>query len=123
MTTETEAPAPSRVERLREIFEAFHAHGAPQAVQTTRYRFELTGEHGGSFMLTLSPSGATWEQADEGDADVTVRLTVDDLIAIADGEIDGRFAVASERIEIEGSLEVAAAMLSQVAPPSPLDAL
>ncbi len=111
MTTETEVQPLDHAARLAEIFADFEFHGAPGATTAKTYLFKLAGEGGGQFLLTLSSEGANWQSDYEGDADVCISLTTDDLIAIADGEIDGRFAVASERIEIEGDMEAGAQMI------------
>ena len=67
-------------------------------------------------MLTVSPDGVTWERAEQADADVTIALSAEDLIAIADGGFDGRLAVASERMEITGDLELATRLLEKIEP-------
>ena len=100
--------------RLQQIFADFAAHGAPVATTTTTYLFRLTGDGGGQHLLTLAPGNAQWTSDFEGDADVVVTLDTDDFIAIADGEIDGAFAVASERIEIDGDRQIALSMIDQV---------
>ncbi len=103
--------------KIDRICQAFHSHGAPGATATTSYMFCLSGEGGGDLRLTLSPEGAVWERDASGDTDLVVRMSADDFVAMADGKIDGRFAVASERIEIEGERETALAMLAQVTIP------
>ena len=45
-----------------------------------------------------------------------VKLSVDDFLAIADGTFDGRLAVASERIEIDGDLTAAENLLAAIEP-------
>ncbi len=107
--------------RLQQVVDAFVAHGAPGASGTTTYLFALSGQESGNYLLTLSPEGAKWEAGYEGDADVSIRLSTDDFLAIADGKLDGRLAIAGERIEISGDLAAAAAMISQLSPPEDLD--
>jgi putative sterol carrier protein len=115
-TTETATPA-TTADRLKEIFDAFVTKGAQGASETTRFLFDLTGDGGGRFMLTLAPDAVTWTKG-QGDAaaDVAVRLAASDLVAIADGDFDGRLAVASERIEITGDRALAERMLDLVEP-------
>jgi putative sterol carrier protein len=115
-TTETETSA-TTADRLKEIFDAFVAKGAPGASGTSRFLFDLTGDGGGHFVLTLEPDAVSWATADaDATADVTVRLAAADLVAIADGDFDGRLAVASERIEIAGDRALAERMLALVEP-------
>jgi putative sterol carrier protein len=103
-------------DRIEEIFRAFEAKGAAGATSPRTFRFVLQGDGGGSHLLTVSPAGVSWNKDYEGDADVTVRLSVDDFLAIADGNFDGRLAVASERIEIDGDREAAEALLGTIEP-------
>ena len=49
-------------------------------------------------------------------AAVTVKLAAADFVSIADGQFDGRLAVASERIEIAGDRALAERMLELVDP-------
>jgi hypothetical protein len=107
----TTPPAPpSLQERVREIFGAFHAHGAPGATGTTRYLLRLTGTATGTFLLEVSPEGAVWKNGEGETADVVVKMETSDLLAIADGNMDGRLALAAEKIELEGDLGAAALM-------------
>ncbi len=115
-TTETPTPA-AIADRLKEIFDAFVAKGASGAAETSRFVFDLTGEGGGRFLLTLAPDVVTWKAGyAEPDADVTVKLAAVDFVAIADGDFDGRLAVASERIEIAGDRALAERMIDLVEP-------
>jgi len=94
-------------DRIEEIFHAFEAKAAPGASAETSYLFVLEGPAGGRHLLRVSPAGITWEKGYAGAADVTIKLSVDDFLAIADGNFDGRLAVASERIEIDGDRQAA----------------
>lgn len=108
---DTATPTPTVQDRVREIFSAFEAQGAPGATSTSRYLLKLGGNATGTFLLEVSPSGVHWKNGDGESADVTIRIDTSDFIAIADGSLDGRLALASEKIELEGNLEQAARML------------
>ena len=115
-TTETAATI-STADRLTEIFDAFVVKGSKGASATARFVFDLKGDGGGRFLLTLAPDEVTWRSGyADADADVTVKLTAVDFVAIADGEFDGRLAVASERIEISGDRALAETMIKLVDP-------
>jgi putative sterol carrier protein len=59
----------------------------------------------------------TWKAGyDDPEADVTVKLAAADFVAIADGDFDGRLAVASERLEITGDRALAERLLKLVEP-------
>ena len=70
-------------------------------------------------MLEIESGGIRWTPGVEADADATVRvrLEVKDFLAIADGNFDGRLAVSSERIELEGDLDLAENLIAWLEPP------
>ena len=113
---EESEPQPSTDERLSEIFSAFEEYGAAGATESHTCLFRLTGDAGGDYLLTTADGQATVEKDGSGDADITVTLPAEDLVRMADGDFDGRLAVASERIEIDGDLELAAALLGIIEP-------
>lgn len=108
---ETATPSPTIQDRVREIFSAFEAQGAPGATASARYLLRLGGNATGLFLLEVSPSGVSWKNGEGETADVTIKIDTSDFIAIADGSLDGRLALASEKIELEGDMGVAAQML------------
>ena len=113
---EESEPQPSTDERLSEIFSAFEEYGAAGATESQTCLFRLTGDAGGDYLLTTADGKATVEKDGSGDADITVTLPAEDLVRMADGDFDGRLAVASERIEIDGNLELAATLLGIIEP-------
>jgi len=118
---ETETPEqieqPTPAVRIEEIFRAFEAKGASGAERPATFLFVLEGAtDAGSHLLRIEPPSVSWERGFDGDADVRIKLTVDDFLALADGEFDGKFAVASERVELAGDLDLAEAMLGWIEP-------
>ncbi|MFP6609623.1 MAG: SCP2 sterol-binding domain-containing protein [Deltaproteobacteria bacterium] len=113
---EESEPQPSTDERLSEIFSAFEEYGAAGATESHTCLFRLTGDAGGDYLLTTADGKATVKKDGSGDADITVTLPAEDLVRMADGDFDGRLAVASERIEIDGDLELATALLGIIEP-------
>jgi putative sterol carrier protein len=116
---ETTTPAPTVQDRVREIFAAFEAQGAPGATTTSRYLLKLGGNATGVFLLEVTPSGVHWKNGEGETADATISLDTSDFIAIADGSLDGRLALASEKIELEGDLAAAAQLLKLFFPADP----
>lgn len=118
-TASTPTVPPTVQDRVREIFSAFEAQGAPGATTTTRYLLKLEGSATGVFLLEVTPSGVHWKNGEGESADATIRIDTSDFIAIADGSLDGRLALASEKIELEGDLPSAAQLLSLFFPADP----
>lgn len=111
--------APTVQDRVREIFAAFEALGATGAETTTRYLLRLGGTATGTFLLEVSPTGTRWKTGEGESADVTIRIDTNDFIAIADGSLDGRLALASEKIELDGDLASASRLLGLFFPNNP----
>ena len=119
LSTASPTTAPTLQDRVREIFSAFEAQGAPGAVTTTRYLLKLGGLATGVFLLEISPDGVHWKNGDNESVDCTIKIDTSDFIAIADGSLDGRLALASEKIELEGELGAAALLLGLFFPADP----
>lgn len=116
---ESATTPPTVQDRVREIFGAFEAQGAAGATTTTRYLLKLGGSATGTFLLEVSPSGVHWKTGEGESADATILIDTSDFIAIADGSLDGRLALASEKIELEGDLASAAQLLRLFFPADP----
>jgi len=116
-TPETEAVVEiDKAARIEEIFRGFEAKGAIGAPGDASYLFDLEGDAGGTHLLRISPTAVKWESGYSGEADVSVKLSVEDFLAIADGSFDGRLAVASERIELVGNMELAEGLVGFIEP-------
>ncbi len=102
--------------RIEEIFRGFEAKGAVGASGDATYLFDLEGTEGGSHLLRVSADGTKWEAGYQGDADVKIKLSVADFLAMADGSFDGRLAAASERIELSGNMELAEGLVGFIEP-------
>jgi putative sterol carrier protein len=114
MSIETEPLTADAGSPLEQLFRDFETHGAPSATSESSYLFQLTGEGGGNHLLRLGPGWASWQHDYDGAADVTVTMEANDVLAVINGQLDGRLAFASERIEIEGDLELARKMVDLV---------
>lgn len=116
MMTDDQAPTLDAASRLQQLFRDYETHGAPGATAESSYLFRLTGVGAGNHLLRLGPGWASWQHDWEGNADVTVTMEANDVLAVMDGTLDGRLAFASERIEIEGDLDLARKMIHLVSP-------
>ena len=117
--TENQPSPPTLQDRVREIFSAFETQGAPGATTASRYLLKLGGAATGTFLLEVTPSGVHWKNGEGETADVTIKIDTGDFIAIADGSLDGRLALASEKIELDGDLGAAAQLLRLFFPTDP----
>ena len=112
MDTPEQVEDVSPAERIDEILTAFETTGAIGPDAAVTYAFDLVGDGGGRFGLTVDSSGV--RRSDGDGADLSVKLSVDDFLAIADGNFDGRLAVASERIELTGDMQAAESLITWI---------
>lgn len=112
MDTPEQVEERSPAERIEEILTAFETTGAIGPGSPVTCAFDLVGDGGGRFGLKVDASGVSRSDADS--ADLSVKLSVDDFLAIADGNFDGRLAVASERIELTGDLQIAESLITWI---------
>ena len=86
----------------------------------------VTGGPGGEVRTTLRVSDGrlTMTEGADDDADVTVRLSWDDAVAMAAGQLAATEAIAAGRVRVRGDLSVLAEAQATLAAVSPqLDAL
>ncbi len=68
----------------------------------------LLRAHAGTLSLSLAPSTATMDRADET-VDVTISLGYDDAVALSTGDLSTAAALTLGRIKVRGDLSVLAA--------------
>ena len=69
------------------------------------YKFVLEGEGGGTFIVDLDQNVGVRE--DDGPAPCTLRLSVEDGIALLDGKANGQALFMSQKLKVEGDLGLA----------------
>jgi putrescine aminotransferase len=75
--------------------------------------FDLPGEGGGQWMLTVIGGGATVSTRDPSVAvAATVRATAADFVKVVTGEMSGADAFVSERLAVDGDLNAAMQLMS-----------
>jgi len=101
---------PSTAERLADLFESFNKTQLASGVPECCDQLKLTGDSGGDYKLQLGGGNIKVEAGCADSAEVSVTLSAEDLVSVADGKYDGRLLVASERIVVEGDQDLALAM-------------
>lgn len=80
------------------------AHTELSSPEPTGFRFEVSGEGGGAWVLQLSPDGATL--LPDGAAACTIRLAASDLLEVAVGRLNAFEAYQEGRLEVDGRFEL-----------------
>lgn len=84
-------------------FDPARAGGVDLVVQ-----FVLTGDGGGTWVVTVRDGALTLDDGERGDAAVTIRASADDYLRIANGELSGAEAFSTQKLTIDGDLALAA---------------
>jgi adenosylmethionine-8-amino-7-oxononanoate aminotransferase len=104
--------AARRVESVDALFAGMPARFDPgrAAGVDLRVQFALTGQGGGTWIVTIRDASLGVEQVttERSDAHVTIRADAADYLAIANGEMSGAEAFSAQRLEVEGDLSQAA---------------
>jgi putative sterol carrier protein len=70
---------------------------------TARFRFELAGPAGGTWTLDVADGGARVLHEDGELPDVTLLMSCDDFLAMANGELSGQEAYMTGRFQVRGN--------------------
>lgn len=98
-------PLEEAVGWLRKNFRSEAAEGLE-----ARYQLELTGRGGGCVRVVVSGGGATIEPGEETGADVRMRVSIGDWLAMLDGRENVDLLYMAGRLEIDGDLSLAVRM-------------
>lgn len=71
------------------------------------YAFELSGDDGGSWTVRVADGALTVSDGAEPGADVTLRATADDWMAIVEGRKDPQLAFLTGKLNVTGDLQLA----------------
>lgn len=104
-TPPTAHTAEGALEWLRKSFRSEAANGLE-----ARYQLELVGEGGGTIRVRVAAGSATIEAGPDPEADVRMRLALEDWFAALEGRENVDLLYMAGRLEIEGSLSLASRM-------------
>lgn len=92
-------------ERMNEAAQKLAAHPeAVEGVQAT-YKLVLSGEGGGTWLMTLKRPPSLVET--DGDADCTIRVAASDYLALMEGRVQAPALFFAGKLQIEGDLSLA----------------
>jgi putative sterol carrier protein len=69
--------------------------------------FDLSGEEGGKWTLTLEDEGVTLQEGETTSPDVTFAMDAQDFLAIANGELNPVSAFMQGRVKVSGDMALA----------------
>jgi putative sterol carrier protein len=104
--------AANRVDSIDEFFARMHNRFDPERAAGVDFvgRFELSGEGGGSWTVTVRDASLEVARVGADEAHVVFRATASDYLAIVNGDLGGADAFSSGRLSVEGDLNQAAAL-------------
>jgi 4-aminobutyrate--pyruvate transaminase len=93
---------------MPERFDPERAEGVDVVVQ-----YALTGDGGGTWVVTIRDGALTIDNVERSDAVVTIRAVADDYLRIVNGDLSGAEAFSTRKLTIDGDL-VQAAKLAEL---------
>jgi putrescine aminotransferase len=107
--SERVASAAELFDRMPARFDPARAEGVDLVVQ-----FALTGEGGGTWIVTVRDAelAVVAVDAERANASVTIRATATDYVRIANGDLSGADAFTTQRLSIDGDLALAGSLAS-----------
>jgi putative sterol carrier protein len=70
------------------------------------YKFEVTGDGGGTWLVNLKEGNGT-VSAGDGEADCHITVDSADFLAIINGELNGQMAFMSGKLKVQGDMMLA----------------
>src|SRR5262245_56239752 len=105
---------------VKPIFDAMPLSLNKEAAReaNTVYQFNLSGDGGGQFTVTIKDGACTVEEAADPRPDVTVSATAADYMNIVTGAYPFGLAYINGRLKVEGNLRLLLRMSTYFAPQS-----
>lgn len=92
----------------KDFLYALPAKVAPAAIEglNTLFHFDLEGENGGQFTITVADQKVTVTDGLSGEPNCTVRATGDHFISLATGELNPMMAILTGKVKISNQGEM-----------------
>ena len=109
-----DAPTKPAVATVAEVFDRLAADFDPARAEGTDLivQFALTGDEGGTWVLTIRDRALSVDTASEerDDVTLTIRAAAADYLRVVNGDLSGVDAFTTQRLTIDGDLDQAAAL-------------
>ncbi len=71
------------------------------------YQFDLSGDDGGVFHVTVADGAATLAEAAHDNPSITISMTADDFAALLDGKLNATSAFMAGKLKVKGDMSLA----------------
>lgn len=95
-----------RMQSAKEVFEAMEGRALPEEADNLRViiQFDLSGEDGGEWYVTIANRKATVKEGITSFANVTFSSSVGDYLAIVNGELNPVNAFMQGKVRVKGDM-------------------
>jgi putative sterol carrier protein len=94
---------------LKQLFRTLPAALDPEAAEDLDavYQFDLTGPHGGQYVVTIRDGACAVEEGTHADPHVTLSMAAEDCLKVLNGQLSGPAVVMTGRLRITGDVGLA----------------
>lgn len=71
------------------------------------YQFDLTGDNGGVFHVTVDDGKATVVESEHDSPSITITMAADDFDAMLDGKLNATSAFMAGKLKVKGDMSLA----------------
>ncbi len=100
-------------ETIQERFKADEAKGV-----TATFVYELAGNGGGTWTVRITDGAVSVEPGGAPDPTVTYKISADDYVKLANGQLNGAKAFLTRKLKVSGSIPMAQKMNKFLPPAS-----
>ena len=78
------------------------------------FQFELSGDDGGNFYLTVTDGPVALAEGDSGNPNVTISMAASDYVAMMEGKLNSTSAFMAGKLKIKGDMGLAMKLQSVI---------
>jgi putative sterol carrier protein len=108
-----------QISSVKEYFETLDKRFKPEPAKsiTAVFQFELSGDGGGTFHVTVDKGTMAWTEGAHPTPTATIKMAGDDYVKMVNGKLNGTMAFMKGQMKVTGNMLLAQKMQA-IFPPS-----